>query len=134
MRSRFSAYALGLGEYLVDTLSAHHEDLATCSRQELADELSLVRSTQRFLGLRIVCSSIDEALHEGEVLFVARIFEKGADRSFGELSRFVREEGAWCYVDGVTLPRARLPENLDLLTRSQFVALAEDDVPSTDGV
>jgi uncharacterized protein YchJ len=44
-----------------------------------------------------------------EVLFDARIFERGQDRSFAELSTFVREDGAWRYASGKALPRAGLP-------------------------
>jgi hypothetical protein len=47
------------------------------------------------------------------VLFYARIFERGADRSFAERSTFVREAGAWRYAAGELVPRAELPEDVD---------------------
>ena len=53
MRSRFSAFALGLGPYLVDTLATTHPDRAL-PRAALARELSRVRITQRFTGLWIL--------------------------------------------------------------------------------
>lgn len=109
MRSRFAAFALGLGAYLVDTLAREHPDLAE-PREALTRELSRVRERQRFLGLQVVFTS--EEGDEGEVLFFARIFEKGVDRSFAELSRFVREGGAWRYASGVLSPTADLPEDL----------------------
>lgn len=40
MRSRFAAFALGLGDYLVDTLAADHEDRAAAPREALVRELS----------------------------------------------------------------------------------------------
>jgi SEC-C motif-containing protein len=97
MRSRYAAFALGLGEYLVRTLASDHPDRAV-DAAALARELSGARERQRFLGLRI-----DEARAEGdrgEVLFFARIFERGADRSFAERSTFRREGGAWRYAGG----------------------------------
>jgi SEC-C motif-containing protein len=97
MRSRYAAFALGLGEYLVRTLTADHVDRAH-DEAALVRELSRLRERQRFLGLRI-----DEARTDGdrgEVRFFARIFEKGQDCSFAERSSFRREEGAWRYAGG----------------------------------
>jgi SEC-C motif-containing protein len=97
MRSRYAAFALGLGEYLVDTLSADHDDRAA-PRAMLVRELSRVKDTQRFMGLEILSSSMDG--DRGEVTFRAKIFERGNDRSFTEHSHFVREDGAWKYAFG----------------------------------
>lgn len=106
MRSRYAAFALGLGEYLVATLASTHDDLAA-PRADLVRVLSQARERQRFLGLRIVEASEDG--DEGDVLFHARIFEKGADRSFAERSHFVREDGAWRYASGEAVPIDELP-------------------------
>ncbi len=97
MRSRYAAFALGLGEYLVRTLAAGHPDRAQ-DEAALALALSRVKERQRFLGLTILAASEDG--DEGRVTFHARIFERGADRSFTERSRFVREGGAWRYESG----------------------------------
>jgi SEC-C motif-containing protein len=102
MRSRYAAFALGLGQYLVDTLASSHPD-AALPREELARELSRAKDRQRFMGLRIVHAEGDE------VLFEARIFERGQDRSFAERSTFVRQEGAWKYASGRALPASALP-------------------------
>ena len=123
MRSRFAAFALGLGDYLVRTLAAAHPDRAHPA-PVLARELSRVKDRQRFLGLRILFASEDG--DAGEVLFHARIFERGADRSFAELSTFTREEGEWRYASGVLVPGDRLPKALDGLDRQRFLALAAD--------
>ena len=120
MRSRYAAFSLGLGEYLVDTLASGAED-RDVPRKELARELSRARISQRFLGLEIVHSSVNGDL--GEVLFVARIFERGQDKSFAELSDFVREGGAWKYLSGILLPTALLPSDRGSLTLEQFRAL-----------
>ena len=121
MRSRYAAFALGLGEYLVKTLAAAHPDRAT-PRAALVRALSRAKDTQRYLALRILHTATRG--DEGEVLFHAKVFEKGADRSFAELSTFAKEDGGWRYVDGLLVPGAQLPKDLDGLTREAFVALA----------
>jgi SEC-C motif domain protein len=97
MRSRYAAFARGLGEYLVDTLSGDHPDRAA-PRETLVRELSRIHERQRFLGLKILEADGDE------VVFHARIFERGVDRSFTERSTFVKEAGAWKYASGELLP------------------------------
>lgn len=121
MRSRYAAFALGLGAYLFDTLATAHPDRAA-PREAAIRELSRVRERQRFMGLEVLHASA--TANEGEVLFVARIFEKGRDRSFAELSNFVREDGAWRYASGVLVPGASLPTDLSTLDRTAFLTLA----------
>ena len=97
MRSRYAAFALGLGDYLVDTLSSDHDD-RKLPRETLVRELSRMKEKRRFVGLEIRETSTDG--DEGIVVFHARIFERGVDRSFSERSHFVREDGAWRYAFG----------------------------------
>jgi len=97
MRSRYAAFALGLGEYLVRTLTDDHADRAH-DEADLARALSQAKGRQRFLGLTIHETAQDG--DRGEVLFSARIFEKGVDRSFTERSVFRRERGEWRYARG----------------------------------
>src|SRR5688500_6611445 len=98
MRSRYAAYALGLGAYLVRTLAKSHPDVAA-SRVGLERVLSRAKERQRFKGLRVLHSSASN--DRGEVLFFARVFERGQDRSFAELSDFVREGEGWRYATGI---------------------------------
>jgi len=125
MRSRYSAFAMGLGDYLVKTLTAGHPDLAT-DRETLVRALSRFRSHQRFMGLTVLEASEDGDI--GQVLFFARIFERGTNRSFAELSDFLREEGAWRYAAGVLVPSEALPEasrtHGEGLTREAFLEIA----------
>src|SRR5262249_20553516 len=58
MRSRYAAFALGLGAYLVDTLAEAHPDRARDAKG-LAVALSRAKDTQRFLGLRILDAGIE---------------------------------------------------------------------------
>jgi len=102
MRSRYSAFARGLGDYLIATLSADHPDrqsTQTGDQQALRLALSRAKDTQRFLGLQILSTHVEG--DQGEVVFVARIFERGVDKSFTERSSFVKEDGAWRYASGV---------------------------------
>lgn len=112
MRSRYAAFALGLGEYLARTLASTHADLQT-PRDQLVHALGRARAQQRFVGLRILSATTSPTGDKGEVLFYARIFERGADRSFAERSAFVREAGAWRYEAGELVPRTELPEDVD---------------------
>jgi SEC-C motif-containing protein len=80
------------------------------------------RDKRRFLDLCILHTSTEG--DTGEVLFFARIFERGQDRSFAELSTFDREEGGWRYASGILVPRERLPADPTTLSREAFLALA----------
>ncbi|MEO7112804.1 MAG: YchJ family metal-binding protein [Polyangiaceae bacterium] len=94
MRSRYAAFAKGLGKYLVDTLSASHPDRAH-DQKALTIALSRAKESQRFMGLTILEARTDG--EHGEVKFHARIFERGRDVSFTEHSTFVKENGSWRY-------------------------------------
>jgi SEC-C motif-containing protein len=95
MRSRYSAFALGLGDYLVRTLTADHPDRADDDAERA---LAQTRDVHRFLGLTILEEQTEG--DRGAVVFRARIFSRGVDRSFTERSRFRREGGAWRYEGG----------------------------------
>jgi SEC-C motif domain protein len=114
MRSRYSAFALGLGPYLVETLAATHPDRSRPAA-ELARELGAAHLTQRYMGLTIFSARPDE------VLFHARIFVHGRDQSFVELSSFVRESEGWRYVAGELLPATAFGSALGGLTRDSFL-------------
>lgn len=93
MRSRYSAFALGLGEYLVRT-GDHDESAATLS--EWARSVT-------WLGLevkKVERGSIDD--DEGHVTFVARYVEKGVEVSLEERSFFRRGADGWRYLSGET--------------------------------
>jgi SEC-C motif-containing protein len=106
MRSRYAAFALGMGAYLVQTLASEHEDLAL-PREPLLRSLSQAKNHP----------------DGGTVLFYARIFVKGQDRSFAEHSRFVREPGGLRYLGGTMLDTARLPQDPASMTLATFEQL-----------
>ena len=92
MRSRYSAYVLGDVAYL---LASWHAD----TRPDALD-LGDVAGT-RWLGLDVKRHTPVDADH-AIVEFVAR-YRVGGGSAFRlhEISRFVREDGRWFYVDGV---------------------------------
>ena len=99
MRSRFCAFALGDGDYLFRTLHPAHA-LRSRPRDEVVPELSRARRTLRYQGLEVHEHRADG--ERAQVLFTARVFERGRDKSFCELSDFERVDGAWRYRDGLT--------------------------------
>jgi SEC-C motif-containing protein len=107
MRSRFSAFALGDGEYLFRTLHPAHP-LRGRDEAAVIRELSKAKDSVRYMDLTI--HDADEEADRGRVLFTARVFEKGQDRSFVELSEFERADGSWRYREGLTVPRSSLDE------------------------
>ncbi len=86
MRSRYSAYVLGLPEYL----------LATWHPSTAPGDLEL--APIKWLGLEV--RHAQEQGDVGVVEFVARLREQGRGQRMHEVSRFVRENGFWYYIDG----------------------------------
>jgi SEC-C motif-containing protein len=90
MRSRYSAYCLGLADYL----------LATWQPSTRPAELDLATPpVPRWIGLKVLHHRTTGP-ENAEVEFVARYRIGGRAHRLHETSRFVREEGRWLYVDG----------------------------------
>jgi len=106
MRSRFAAFALGDGAYLLRTTHPGHP-LSLRPPDEAIRELSTARQRLRYLDLTVHDAREDG--DRGQVLFTARVFERGRDVSFTELSDFERVDGAWRYLDGLTAPALDAP-------------------------
>jgi len=90
MRSRYSAFVLGLEPYLLATWHA--------STRPAALNLAADGDT-KWLGLEVrkACNQDDD---HATVEFVARYRIAGRGHRLHELSRFVREDGRWFYIDG----------------------------------
>ena len=128
MRSRYSGFALGFGKYLMKTLAKTHEDRAL-PPAALELELARAKDEQRYLDLCILDTKDTDA--GGEVLFYAKVFAKGQDRSFAELSTFVREEGGLRYASAILVPRPEIPGEPRALTREAFLAIPRPVVAPT---
>lgn len=91
MRSRYSAYALEVEQYLLDTW---HPSTRPDTLQLNAGEAA------KWVGLKIVdtrAGGPDDT--RGVVEFVARYKVRGKAERLQERSRFVREDGRWYYLD-----------------------------------
>jgi len=86
MRSRYSAYVLGLVDYL----------LATWHPSTGPGDLEL--PPRKWLGLEV--RHAQAAGDAGVVEFVARCRDAGRAQRQHEISRFVREGSRWYYIDG----------------------------------
>jgi SEC-C motif-containing protein len=89
MRSRYSAYVLGLDAYL----------LATWHPRTRPAALEQQPAGLRWLGLEVKHHRLIDADH-AEVHFVARSKLAGRAHRLQETSRFERVDGRWLYVDG----------------------------------
>ena len=88
MRSRYSAFVLEQADYLRQTWHPSTRPAA------MAFEPGL-----RWLGLQVLNHQVIDNSH-ASVEFVARSKLGGRAHRLHELSRFVREDGRWYYLDG----------------------------------
>lgn len=91
MRSRYSAYALGLVDYIVQTT---HSKSRPADLAAWKEEIQAFCQQTDFVGLEI-----EEAVGN-EVTFYARLKRGAIDVSFREKSTFVEEDGRLTYVEG----------------------------------
>lgn len=89
MRSRYSAFVRDLRPYL---LASWHASTRPAALEPPEPGL-------RWLGLSVKRQTLQDADH-GIVEFVARSKLGGRAHRLHEVSRFVREDGQWFYVDG----------------------------------
>lgn len=93
MRSRYSAYALGLVEYIISTTHPNNPDASIA----LLDWQKAIRDfaqTTYFKGLKIV--EFTDGDEEAFVTFEATL----TDGIMKEKSRFLKVEGKWLYESG----------------------------------
>jgi SEC-C motif domain protein len=99
MRSRYSAYALGLADYIIDTTHkeniGYNEDLKAWKQ-----DLEIYCRATKFDGLKIVDAQGDEAATTATVSFIAYLRQGEADASFSEKSNFTKVDGRWLYRSG----------------------------------
>lgn len=97
MRSRYSAYALGLARYIIDT--THPENKNYLTNTDLWEKEILHFSKQTvFKDLKIVQFIENGAV--AEVTFIAHLFQGGQEVSFQERSIFEKLKGKWLYKEG----------------------------------
>lgn len=91
MRSRYSAYALNLSDYIIKT---SHPDYIREKK-----EIEAFAKSTRFIGLEIL--DFSEKDEEAQVVFKAILKQKGKDASFTECSLFKKINGRWVYLRGI---------------------------------
>ena len=89
MRSRYTAFVLKLEDYL----------LATWHPRTRPPSLLIEQSPRRWLGLKVLRHEAETA-EKAIVAFIALYKASGRTHEISEVSRFVREDGRWLYVDG----------------------------------
>ncbi len=98
MRSRYCAYALGIGDYIIKTTHPRHREYAQ-DRKKWSESISLFCKGTLFHGLTIHESSENEK--NAFVIFTAYLSQNGSDVTFTEKSLFEKIDGIWLYVEGV---------------------------------
>lgn len=95
MRSRYTAFTRGNEAYLLATWHASTRPVSLTLNQP---------ADLRWLGLKIVRTELGQGQDEsGTVEFVARYRIAGKGFRQHEVSRFIKEQGRWYYVDGELL-------------------------------
>ncbi|QDE41076.1 hypothetical protein FIV34_18630 [Luteibacter pinisoli] len=93
MRSRYSAYVMGLEAYLIATWHPSSRPVSLDLSQQPSPKPTWLGLTVK----RHENPTADTAVVE----FVARLrYGGGSARKMHEVSRFVREDGRWYYIDG----------------------------------
>jgi len=92
MRSRYTAYVVKDYDYVIRTCQADNRP----KQDEFTDQLDL-----KWHGLEVLRTEQGQADDDqGVVEFVARYEAAGATYNHHEVSKFVKEEGKWYYLDG----------------------------------
>lgn len=96
MRSRYSAYALGLWDYIIETTHSKNPEAQTERELWKGQILDFSKGTD-FLGLEILGTSNDT------VKFKALLKQNERDATFIENSKFKKENGRWKYLKPLKL-------------------------------
>ncbi|MFP2925190.1 YchJ family protein [Pyxidicoccus sp. 3LG] len=118
MRSRYSAFAQRDAAYLWKTLHPDHP-YRSRPQDEVLRELRAFAQGHQFPKLVVMDRRPPDEAGTAQVLFFAKVFEKGKEQSFVERSDFRHDGTGWRYLSGVTLEPKDLrgpPEALTLAT------------------
>ncbi|HEX2582783.1 MAG TPA: peptide deformylase, partial [Chlamydiales bacterium] len=97
MRSRYTAYALGLPDYIIKT--THPANPQFCHEtEEWAQKISAFSSSTEFKDLEVL--EFQESGSFSTVTFVAHLLQGEKDVSFTEKSYFEKVKGKWLYRSG----------------------------------
>lgn len=119
MRSRYAAYAKKEIGYLIKTIHPAHDD-RKMPEAELHKLLAAAARNQRYMGLTILDRAAPNADGIAEVLFIAKVFERGRDFTFAERSEFAHDGTGWRYRRGDTVAIGAIPGDPKALTLATF--------------
>ena len=122
MRSRFSAFAKKEGSYLLATLHPDHDDRQKLTEAQILDSIRDTTRDFRYLDLAILDRADFDASGTARVLFFAKVFSKGKDYSFVELSDFRFAGGGIRYLRGEAKPMRGDHPRAKSLTIASFEA------------
>lgn len=97
MRSRYSAYALGLVNYIISTTHPNNSDVRA-NRQAWKKRILNFSKKTSFEGLEVINSFEEE--QEAFVTFTAHLKQNNNNTSFTEKSHFLKVDGLWFYLEG----------------------------------
>lgn len=114
MRSRFSAYALNLVDYIIKTSHPKNpcfqKDLKT-----LKEDIKSFCEKTSFKNLKIL--DFTEEKNQAFVTFIAYLKANNNDITFTEISHFEKKDKKWLYKDGQIFEGARKNLQIYLLTK-----------------
>ncbi|MCE9673837.1 hypothetical protein LY474_39190 [Myxococcus stipitatus] len=119
MRSRYAAFAQREAAYLWKTLHPDHPDRAR-PQEEVLRELRDFARAHQYPKLVVMDRRPPDANGVAQVLFFAKVFEKGKERSFVERSYFRHDGTGWRYHSGDTRMPRDLPVPPEALTLDTF--------------
>ncbi len=100
MRSRYSAYASSLADYIIKTTHHEHSDAKIPRPERIKNILDFCTHT-KFTGLDII--EFIDGKDTAYVTFKAHLEQDGKDVSFTEKSLFKKENNVWKYHSGEIL-------------------------------
>jgi len=99
MRSRYSAYALNLASYIIDTTDTS-SPLYQKDKNLWVQQINTFARNTEFIGLEIK-SFVETSLTIAEVVSTATFKQQGQDASFTEKSFFTKTADTWLYNHGI---------------------------------
>lgn len=97
MRSRYSAYALGLADYIIETTHPQSPHYIS-DRTQWVKQIAAFSKQISFDHLEIL--EFNEGDHESFVSFVAHLSQEKMDVTFSERSHFLKVNNSWKYLEG----------------------------------
>ena len=97
MRSRYSAYALDIPKYIVDTTHHKNPHYQKDTKAWIIDISSFAKQ-HKFSELEVV--SFEEKGRRATVIFIAYLKQGSEQVTLKEKSLFIKEDGQWLYLNG----------------------------------